>query len=228
MKATKTHILLCDDDVNLTSVLAEFLRDRGYEVITARDGNDGLSKLGAGQCDICVVDSKMPKHDGFEFLENMRKTHVALPVIMVFEHGVQENILKAYELGCDDYVLKPMSVELLICKIEAILRRFRPTSASKEMQFDLGGKFFDGIHQTLNGEHLSARENDLLLMLAQNLNMMVDRHLILRTLWQTDNQFAARSLSVYANRLRHLLAGTGYHLMSVRGRGYKLVNSKSS
>ena len=97
MKATKTHILLCDDDVNLTSVLAEFLRDRGYEVITARDGNDGLSKLGAGQCDICVVDSKMPKHDGFEFLENMRKTHVALPVIMVFEHGVQENILKAYE-----------------------------------------------------------------------------------------------------------------------------------
>lgn len=228
MKTTKTHILLCDDDVNLTSVLSEYLRNRGYEVITARDGNDGLAKLSAGQCDVCVVDAKMPKHDGYEFLEMMRKDYMSIPVIMVMDRNVQDDIIKAYESGCDDYVVKPMSVELLICKIEAILRRFRPATASKEMVFDLGGKTFDGVRQSFDGVHLSSRENDLLLLLCQSMGSMVDRHLILRTLWQADNQFAARSLSVYANRLRHLLNGTGYSIMSVRGRGYKIVNSKSS
>lgn len=228
IKTPKTHILLCDDDVNATSVLADFLRDKGYEVIIAHDGEDCLRKLSGDQCDICLLDVTMPKLDGFETLNTMRKSNLMLPVVMMMETNSQQAIVRAYGLGCDDYVVKPLSVELLICKIEAILRRFRPSTMSQETEFDLDGLHFDSVRQTLNGTHLSARENDLLLLLCQNMNAVVDRHVILRSLWQADNHFAVRSLCVYINHLRHFLQGTDVQIVSVHGRGYKLVNSKSS
>jgi len=228
IKAPKTHILLCDDDANLTAVLADYLRDHNYEVVVAADGEEGLAKISAGMCDICLLDTNMPKVDGYEVLSALRKTNNMLPVVMLTDGTNQKHIIRAYELGCDDYIAKPLSVELLICKIEAILRRFHPTSNSQEVVFDLDGLHFDSIHQTLNGAHLSARENDLLLILCQNMNAVVDRHLILRSLWQADNHFAVRSLCVYINHLRKFLKGTNVEIISIHGRGYKLVNSKSS
>ena len=228
IKTPRTHILLCDDDANATSVLAGFLRDKGYEVIVASDGEECLSKLRGDQCDICLLDMAMPKLDGFETLSMMRKSNMMLPVVMMMDTNSQQAIVRAYGFGCDDYVVKPLSVELLICKIEAILRRFRPSTMSQETEFDLDGLHFDSIRQTLNGAHLSARENDLLLLLCQNMNAVVDRHFILRSLWQTDNRFAVRSLCVYINHLRHFLEGTEIKIVPVHGRGYKLVNSKSS
>ena len=228
IRAPKTHVLLCDDDVNVSTVLADYLRERGYEVLTAANGEDGLAKLTADRCDICLMDADMPQYNGFDALSDLRKTSNQLPVIMLMESDTLSEIHRAYELGCDDYMVKPLSIEILICKIEAILRRFRPSAGSQETEFDLGGMHFDSVHQTVGGQHLSARENDLLLMLCQNMNMLVDRHLILRTLWQADNHFAARSLCVYVNHLRCFLTGTGIQIVSVHGRGYKLINSKSS
>ena len=228
IKTPKTHILLCDDDTNASVVLAEFMREKGYEVVLAADGEEGLRKLAAGQCDICVVDVDMPKVDGYELLNTLRKGNQSIPVIMMMETNNQQRIVEAYKSGCDDYVVKPLSVELLTCKIEAILRRFRPISNSQETEFDLDGLHFDSVRQELNGTHLSSRENDLLLLLCQNMNAVVDRHLILRTLWQADNHFSMRSLCVYVNHLRHFLQGTNIQIVSVHGRGYKLVNSKSS
>lgn len=228
LKNPTTHILLCDDDVNLAAVLADYLRERGYEVITAVNGEDGLAKMAADRCDICLLDADMPKLNGFDALNELRKTSNQLPVIMLMESDSLSEIHHAYELGCDDYVVKPLSIELLICKIEAILRRVRPIAVSHETAFDLDGLHFDSVHQTLNGKHLSTRESDLLLMLCQNMNVVVDRHLILRTLWRADNNFAVRSLCVYVNHLRRFLAGTSIQIVSVHGRGYKLINSKSS
>jgi DNA-binding response OmpR family regulator len=227
MKTPKTNILLCDDDVNLTTVLVDYLHEHGYGVITAADGEEALLKVAAGQTDICLLNVNMTKVNGFEVLETIRKTNNQLPVIMVMPNGAQEDIIQAYKLGCDDYLVKPLSVELLICKVEAVLRRCKPVFNSQEMVFDLGGKHFDALHQTFDGRHIAARENDLLLMLCQNMNTLVDRHLILRTLWQMDNHFAVRSLCVYINHLRHLLQGTGLQIFAVHGKGYKLINSKS-
>jgi len=227
LKDPKTHILLCDDDVNLTTILADYLRERGYEVLTATNGEDGLSKLVSDRCDICLMAAEMPKMNGCDALAELRKGDNHLPVIMLMGSDSLTEICHVYKLGCDDYMVKPLSVELLICKVEAILRRFRPSAVSQETEFDLDGLHFDSVHQTLDGKHLSTRENDLLLMLCQNMNMVVDRHLILRTLWQADNHFAVRSLCVYVNHLRKFLAGTKVEIVSVHGRGYKMLNGKS-
>ena len=227
MHTPKTHILLCDDDVNLTTILSDYLQEHNYGVITAADGDEALAKVDGGQADICLLNVNMTKVSGFDVLENIRKTNNQLPIIMVIQNGAQEDITRAYKLGCDDYLVKPISVEILMCKVEAILRRCRPVFGSQEMEFDLGGKHFDAVHQTFDGQHIAARENDLLLILSQNMNNLVDRHLILRTLWQIDNRFAVRSLCVYINHLRRLLKDTDLQILAVHGRGYKLVNSKS-
>ena len=222
----KTEILLCDDDANLVVVLADYLRSKGYDVIAAQDANEAFETIKSQTIDIAIIDAMMPGVDGMELLDNLRKSGEKLPIIIVGDHMAQSNIIKAYQLGCDAYVDKPFAVDLLICKIEAILRRCREQLKEEEKVFDLDGKIFDGEHQTFDGQHLSARENDLLLLLCRNKGELVDRHLILRTLWRDDSYFASRSLSVYVNRLRHILQGTSLQIMAVNKRGYKIVNSK--
>jgi DNA-binding response OmpR family regulator len=108
IKTPKTHILLCDDDANSTTVLADYLRDKGYEVVIASDGEDGLRKLTTDRCDICLLDMNMPKSDGFEMLNTLRTSNSTLPVIMLMETNTLQAIVRAYTLGCDDYMAKPL------------------------------------------------------------------------------------------------------------------------
>ncbi len=226
MSELKTEILLCDDEANLVAVLVDYLKSKGYSVTAAQNAEDAFNIIKSKNIDICILDAKMPGMNGIEFLENLRKSGETLPVIVMGDHLAQSDIIKAYMAGCDAYVEKPLAVELLICKINAIMRRCKEQKNSKEKVFDLNGKIFDGEHHSFDGQHLSARENDLLLLLCQNMGDLVDRHLILRALWREDNYFASRSLSVYVNRLRHILTGSDMRIIAVNKRGYKIVNSK--
>ena len=221
----RTEILLCDDDANFAAVLADYLRGRGYNVIVCGDGDEGFRAFRSKAVDICLVDAKMPKTDGVTLLENIRTAGSTVPVIMMGEHLPQEEIIRAFGLGCDDYVDKPLSVEVLICRIEAILRRCSATLNEKAKVFDLGGKEFNGELHTIGGVHMSGRESDLLLLLCRNMGEVVDRQLILRSLWKDDSFFASRSLSVYVNHLRHYLEGTDVKILGVNKRGYKIVNA---
>ncbi len=222
----KTEILLCDNDANLTAVLAEYLRERGYGVTIAQDGEECFTVIQSKEIDICLLDAKIPVVNGVKLIDDIRKAGEELPLIIMGDHLKQDEIVRMYKVGADAYVDKPLSVEILICKMEAILRRCSEKQNNKEKVFDLDGKIFDGVHHTYDGKHLSARESDLLLMLCQNMGEIVDRHLILRALWKEDNFFASRSLSVYVNHLRHILSKTDYQIMVVHKRGYKLVNCK--
>ena len=226
MNELTTHILLCDDDATLVTVLADLLKSKGYVVTTAQEAEEAFANVKAGVIDIALIDAKMPDIDGLELLDNLRKSGETLPIIILGEHLPQSEIVKAYRLGADAYMDKPFAVELLICKMEAILRRCKQQDNNVEKIFDLDGKIFDGEHQTFDGQHLSARESDLLLLLCRNKGELVDRHLILRTLWREDTYFASRSLSVYVNRLRHILHETCLQIIAVNKRGYKLVNCK--
>ena len=127
-------------------------------------------------------------------------------------------------MGCDDYVTKPFSMDILICKTEAILRRSRATDALQTVQFNLNGRRYDSVRQTLGDKKLSTRENDLLLLLCQNKGKMVDRNRILTSIWGSDTYFNSRSLSVYINHLRNYLGkDSEVKILSVHGKGYKLV-----
>jgi len=219
-----THILLLEDDINLCSVYAEYLRSRGYVVETGADGQEGWDIVGTKHFDLIITDTAMPRMNGFEFLKVLRDCNNQTPALMIGDTDAREDILRAYALGCDDYLVKPFSMDILVYKIEAIMRRYCAGQREGEMEFDLAGVHFDGIRQKLGDKHLSSRENELLLLLCQNMNNLVERNRILMGLWGTDTYFNSRSLSVYVNHLRNYLGeDSPVKIMSVHGKGYKLV-----
>lgn len=216
------YVLLADADISLSTVLADYLRLHHFEVDTVHSGAEALELSHSKHYDICIMDITLHKMNGFEVLEQMKKNENALPVIMLSARNSVEDIVRAYRLGCDEYVTKPFTMDILICKIQAIVRRAQGRVV-RETSFLLGDKLFDSIKQEIGGEHLSGRESDLLLMLCRQMPELVDKHVILRTLWSADNNFTARSLAVYINHLRKFLIDTGYSIIGVHGKGYKLV-----
>lgn len=225
MKTIPTNILLVEDDASLSTVLADYLRSKDYTVETASNGKEAWELILVKHYDLVISDIMMPKMNGFELLKLLRAQHITLPIIMLSAKTERDDIMLAYELGCDDYVTKPFSMDILICKVEAVLRRFRMTNESKQTEWQLGEVVFDSVRQLLGNQHLSSRENDLLKMLCQNMNNLVDRNRILMSIWGADTYFNARSLSVYVNHLRNYLGeDTPIRIMSVHGKGYKLVN----
>lgn len=225
----KTNILICEDDINLSSIVADYLRNNDYVVDIAKDGKEGLEKCMNSHYDICLLDIMMPNMNGFDMLQQLRANGRELPVIIISGRASKEDIINGYKLGCDDYITKPVSMDILIWKIEAILRRVKEKNENKLVHFQLGNLYFDSVKQTLGDVHLSSRENDLLLILCRKRNHLVERNRILKTLWQTDDYFASRSLSVYINHLRnHLQDCPNIKILSVHGKGYKIIDESEN
>lgn len=224
MAAAEYHVLVCDDDRALSTILSDYLCDKGFVVTLVHKAEEAQEKLLRLPYDVCLMDVHMPRPTGLAVLSAIRSASRDVPMVMLSDRLDREEALKAYELGADDYVVKPFSMDILIAKLHALVRRYRVFLSSSQTIFHLGEKVFDSVRQTLDGKHLSSRESDLLLMLCRDKNRLVDRHIILRTLWQQDDYFASRSLSVYMNHLRAYLEGTGCTIMSVHGKGYKLCD----
>lgn len=221
---TTTHLLLLEDDINLCTVLADYLTSKGYTVDTAYDGQEGWEMLNHKHYDLLLTDIIMPRMNGWQLLKHLRESNNPIPVIIVSAKNDREDIIRGYNLGCDDYITKPYSMDILICKIEAVLRRYHANDHEEQMEFDLNGVPFDAVRQTLGEKRLSSRENDLLLMLCQNMGKMVDRNRILTSLWGGDTYFNSRSLSVYINHLRnHIGKDSAIKIVSVHGKGYKMI-----
>ena len=222
---TKTRIIVCDADLSLATVLTDYLVSRGYESELLSDGRDLLPALAASHYDLLLLDIRQDGVNGFQLLKDVRREHSILPIIVLTAKTDRESQLRAFQLGCDDFQFKPFTMDILICRIEAILRRVRLQEENRQRVFTLGGKVFDSVHQTFDGQHLSGRLNEVLLLLCRRRETLVERHFILSEIWREDNAFTARSLNVYINSLRNLLAPCGFRIIAVRNRGYKLVQS---
>ena len=223
MTITK-QVLLLEDDINLSTVLADYLRSKGYVVDTAMDGKEGWDLLLQHSYDLLLTDIMMPRTNGWQLLKKLRDSNNQIPVIIISAKNSREDIIKGYELGCDDYVTKPFSMDILIMKIEAVLRRCQTYEKDTTTIYNLNGMQFDIVRQTLGDQHLSSRENELLLMLCRNMGKVVERSRILTSLWGEDSYFNSRSLSVYVNHLRNFIGkDSPVKILSIHGKGYKLV-----
>ena len=222
-----SRILIIDGDISLSTVLSDYLASRGYKTQAVGNGKAGLDALSSASWDCVLMELQGVEMNGFELLKTLRHRMPNIPLIVLTTRNDRESQMRAFQLGCDDYQTKPFSMDILICRIEAILRRIRAFEESKQRVFDLNGHVFDATHQLFDNRHMSARESDLLLMLCRHEGDVVDKHRILGALWKEDNAFTARSLGVYINHLRGYIKAADYSILAVRFKGYKLVNLKS-
>ena len=221
-------ILLCEDDVNYGMLLSDYPRQKNYKVDFAQDGEEGWQKFNENHYDFCIFDVMMPVKTGFELSHAIRMTGSQVPILFLTVRSAVEDVLEGYKNGCDDYVIKPCSMDVLMCKIECILQRFRRQQLNDITTYQLGSFEYNSSQQFLykdgGKKRLSSRENELLLIFAQNANQLVERSLLLTSVWHNDSYFTSRSLSVYINHLRTLLKDDDtVKLMNVHGKGYKLV-----
>ena len=217
------RILIIDSDVTLSTVLSDYLASRGYKTQRVSDGKAGMDLLRSGHWDALLMELQGVGMNGYDLIKEVRHLLPQIPLIVLTTRSEREDQMRAFQLGCDDYQTKPFSMDILICRIEAVLRRAREHEENKQRIFDLNGHVFNATHQTFDGLHLSSRASDLLLMLCRNEGEVVDRHRILAALWKEDNAFTSRSLGVFINHLRKFLTPAGYEIIAVRYKGYKLI-----
>lgn len=217
------RLLVIDSDISLATVLSDYLDSKGYHAQHVSSAQEALRLLGETHFDLVLMELQGLQMNGFELLRDIRHRNTLLSIIILTSRNDRESQMRAFQLGCDDYQIKPFSMDILICRIEAIMRRVRIREESKQRVFHLGEYTFDATHQTFNERHLSSKESDLLLLLCRHMGNVVDKHHILTSIWKEDNAFTARSLGVYINHLRHFLTPAGYTIIAARGKGYKLI-----
>ena len=172
----------------------------------------------------------MPEMDGLTLAGEIRLSRPEMPVIFLTAKNQQEDILEGFRSGADDYITKPFSMEELILRIEAIMRRTKSgvTATEKEDSYAIGQYSFDSLKQILSYKDqqikLTTKESELLELLCRNENMILERNFALKTIWTDDNYFNARSMDVYISRLRKYLGkDPSVQIVNVHGKGYKLL-----
>ncbi len=223
----KINILLAEDDENLGSLLKEYLIAKGYNANWYINGDLAYKSFIKDHYDLCIFDVMMPIKDGITLAKEIRLLNSTMPILFLTAKSQKEDILKGFEVGADDYIAKPFSMEELLYRIEAILRRthHQPT---KQNEFKIGEFDFDSDKQTLSHEEgiqkLTTKESELLKLLCINKNMVLERNFALKTIWIDDNYFNARSMDVYIAKLRkYLKPDPSIEILNIHGKGFKLI-----
>ncbi len=230
MNNQEIKILLLEDDPNLGTILQDHLIMNGYKVILAVNGVEGINIFDRDNFDLCLVDIMMPKMDGFAFVEKIRKTNSEIPIIFLTAKSLKEDKIKGFQIGCDDYITKPFSIEELLLRMIALLKRSRKSQNTQKSVYQIGKYKFDYNRQVLlfqkESHKLTTRENELLHILVENIGNVVERETALREIWRDDSFFAGRSMDVFISKLRkQLKKDSSIEIISVHGRGFKLIVS---
>ncbi len=224
----KIRVMLAEDDENLGLLLREYLIAKGYETDLFPDGDAAYKGFRKNQYDLCILDVMMPKKDGFTLAMDIRMLNTDIPIIFLTAKTLKDDVIEGFKIGADDYMTKPFSMEELLFRIEAILRRTVGEGDTTQSVFKLGKYIFDSRKQTLSDgkeqTKLTTKEAELLRLLCVNANKVLERNFALKTIWVDDNYFNARSMDVYITKLRkHLKDEENIEIINVHGKGYKLI-----
>lgn len=219
-------ILLAEDEPSLGQIIKESLETRNFEVFLCADGDEAYKVYKSKQPLLLVLDVMMPKKDGFTLAKEIRIENPLIPIIFLTAKSQTEDVVQGFNIGGNDYLKKPFSMEELIVRINSLLKR-RNGELNKEF-ISIGKYVFNLKKQTLTFEDeietLTHREANLLYYLIENKNQILDRSFILKKLWGNDDFFNARSMDVFITKLRKKLKNdTAIQILNVRGYGYKLI-----
>jgi two-component system OmpR family response regulator len=227
----KTKVLLAEDDENLGSLLREYLIAKKFDTDWYPNGEEAYRNFVKRHYDLCVLDIMMPIKDGFTVAKEIRMTNAEIPIIFLTAKSQKEDILEGFKAGCDDYITKPFSMEELIYRIEAILRRTNKAGKfSTQQEFVIGEYLFDTEKQILKVgnqvQKLTTKETELLKLLCINKNSVLERNFALKAIWIDDNYFNARSMDVYIAKLRkYLKDDPSVEIINIHGKGFKLLGA---
>ena len=223
-------ILLAEDDSNLGILLRNYLAAKNYNTFLFVNGSKALEAFPTGSFSLCILDIMMPEMDGLSLAREIRLTNPDIPIIFLTAKNQKEDIIEGFKSGADDYITKPFSMEELLYRIEAILRRTtNPVINKKTESYIIGDYTFNPLKQILVFKDrplkLTTKESELLELLCQQSNEILERNYALKTIWIDDNYFNARSMDVYITRLRkYLREDPSVKILNVHGRGYKLIS----
>ena len=227
MKNYKANILLVEDDDNLGFMLKDYLNMEGYMVNLQKDGESGMTAFKSQSFDLCILDIMMPVQDGFSLAKDIRKTNNDIPFVFLTAKALEEDRIKGFKLGADDYITKPFSTEELKLRLEVIIKRSTQDGITKKEDYQIGSYIFDFSNQVLTHldgvRRLTKKEALVLQLLCLNMNQLVRRETLLIKIWGADDYFMGRSMDVYIAKLRsYLKSDPTVSITNVHGTGFKL------
>lgn len=217
-------VLIVEDDFDIQSILKNYLEDAGYQLVFAADGVEGIARFNE-KISLVILDIMLPKIDGFGVCEVIRSKS-DVPIIMLTALADEKSQLKGYAGKIDDYIPKPFSAKILLCKMEAILRRRRASDEGeqliyKNLKMDLTGHhvFCDGTEVVL-----TQKEFELLKIMLENKGKVFTRQMLLDRIWGIDAYVEERIVDSHLKNLRKKLSGS--YIKTIRGVGYRIDEEK--
>ncbi|MFJ5764086.1 response regulator transcription factor [Lysinibacillus sp. NPDC093210] len=220
-----TKLLVVDDDDHIRELVKVFLQNEGFDVIEALDGVDALSKLDTEKVDMVIMDIMMPKMDGWQLCKEIRTFNSDLPILMLTAKGETAQKVKGFNLGTDDYLVKPFEPVELIVRVKSILKRYRIALSQTieignvKMNRHTYELLYDGESTTLR-----LKEFDLLFTLASYAGKTFSREQLIEEIWGFDYEGDERTVDVHIKRLRERFPEekSGFSIRTIRGLGYRL------
>jgi len=227
----KIKVLVVEDDPNLGQILSDYLRLKKYNPTLAADGEAGLEKFKIQDFDLCLLDIMMPKMDGFTLAKEIRNLNKQIPIIFLTAKSMKEDAIEGFKIGADDYITKPFSMEELLLRINAVLRRSVKDKNQQKNVYPFGKSVLNADKQELTIQDekikLTNKESQLLKLLCQNKNEVLDRSAALKMIWHDDSYFNARSMDVYITKLRkYLKKDNSVSIQTIHGEGFKLIENR--
>jgi len=227
-KEKKANIFYVEDDEVLGYLTKDNLGLNGYSVSHFIDGKSALKNFSGAMHDICIIDVMLPEMDGYTLAEKIREKNKEIPIIFLTAKSLKEDRIKGLQIGADDYITKPFSIEELILKIEVFLKRKYIHNQTKSAKTTIGKYTFDHDNLMLSiGEaekSLTQKEGDLLQLLTEFENKIVKRNVILERLWGENDYFHGRSMDVFISRLRkYLKEDPSIKIENVHGVGFRFL-----
>ncbi|MBS1599217.1 MAG: response regulator transcription factor [Bacteroidetes bacterium] len=226
MQTLKSKVLLAEDDLSLGYVIKDNLADAGYDVILCPDGQAAIDKFSKDQFDICLLDVMMPNKDGFAVARKIRQQSDVVPILFLTAKSLEEDKIRGFETGADDYIVKPFSMQELLMRMEVFLRRTKKMHSDKSVRFIIGKLLFAYTDLKLSTDknifNLTQKEADLLKFLCEHPNRILKREEVLLNVWGKDDYFLGRSMDVFITKLRkYFKEDPQVNLETIHGVGFR-------